>query len=99
MGPGVEALGDLDCSCVLRLAEAEMRIPGPGGEHAVMILQRGTLDVALSIPGVPKRQTPHAQERFFFVVRGRGVLVPEARGICSVRATCCLWLPGSSINS
>ena len=70
---------DLDCSCVLRLAEAEMRIPGPGGEHAVMILQRGTLDVALSIPRVPKRQTPHAQDEIYFVVRGRGVLVHDGK--------------------
>ena len=60
---------------VLRFAEAEMRIPGPAGEHAVGVLHRGALDIALSIPVSPKQQTPHAQDELYVIVRGRGVLL------------------------
>ncbi len=70
-------MGNLDRSCVLNLADAEARVPGPAGEHAVMVLQRGTVDVALSIPLVPKPQTPHLQDEIYFIVRGRGVLLHD----------------------
>ena len=72
-------MGNLDRSCVIPLVEAKARIPGPAGEHAVMILQRGTLDVALSVPRVPKRQTPHAQDEIYFIVRGSGVLLHDGK--------------------
>jgi len=72
-------LGNLDRSCVIALAEAKARIPGPRGEHAVMILQRGTLDVALSVPLVPKPQTPHVQDEIYFIVRGGGVLLHDGK--------------------
>src|SRR5262245_13617701 len=61
-------------SDVIRLANARSRIPGPAGEHAVVMLQRGSLDVALSIPVHPIRQNPHSQDEIYVVVRGRGVL-------------------------
>ena len=48
-----------DRSCVIRLAEVQVGIPGPVGERAVMVLQRGTLDVTLSLPVPPNQQTPH----------------------------------------
>ncbi len=60
---------------VLRLAETQMRIPGPAGEHAVRLLQRGCLDIALSIPVSPTQQTPHAQDELYVIVRGRAVLL------------------------
>ncbi len=41
-------------SRVIRLAEAQASIPGPAGERAVMVLQRGTLDVALGLPLAPE---------------------------------------------
>jgi mannose-6-phosphate isomerase-like protein (cupin superfamily) len=63
-----------DRSRVIHLADAETRIPGPAGDHAVAVLRRGTLDVALSIPRVPIPQKPHAQDEIYVVVRGRGVL-------------------------
>ncbi len=72
-------MGDLDRSCVLHLSGAERRIPGPAGEHAAMILQRATLDIALSVPRVPKRQTPHVQDEIYFIVRGHGVLVHDGK--------------------
>jgi mannose-6-phosphate isomerase-like protein (cupin superfamily) len=66
-------------SGVICLAEARTRIPGPDGEHAVRLLRRGTLDVALSIPGSPKTQAPHAQDEIYVVIRGRGVLLHGGR--------------------
>jgi mannose-6-phosphate isomerase-like protein (cupin superfamily) len=62
---------------VLRFSEAQRRIPGPAGEHAVTLLQRGSLDIALSIPVSPKHQTPHAQDELYAIVRGRGVLLHD----------------------
>jgi mannose-6-phosphate isomerase-like protein (cupin superfamily) len=61
-------------SQVIRLADARARIPTPAGEHAVTVLQRGTLDVALSIPRRLIQQTPHKQDELYVVVRGSGVL-------------------------
>src|SRR5258707_407498 len=66
-----------DRSRVLRLADAVARIPGPAGEHAVSLLQRGTLNVKLSCPVRPNQQTPHAQDEVYVIVRGRGVLIHD----------------------
>lgn len=66
-------MNDLPRSCVLSLAEARARIPGPSGEHSVDLLSRGTLDVALSVPLHPNEQTPHAQDEIYVAIRGRGV--------------------------
>ena len=68
-----------DRSCVIRLAEAQAAIPGPAGEHAVKVLQRGPLDVALSLPLRPSQQTPHAQDEIYFIIRGRGVLIHDSK--------------------
>jgi mannose-6-phosphate isomerase-like protein (cupin superfamily) len=62
---------------VIRLVEAEARIPGPAGERAALVLQRGTLDIKLSIPIRPNQQTPHEQDELYVVIRGRGVLVHD----------------------
>jgi mannose-6-phosphate isomerase-like protein (cupin superfamily) len=59
------------------LSEARARIPGPAGERAVRVLQRGTLDVALSVPAAPIRQTPHSQDEIYIVVRGNGFLLHD----------------------
>jgi mannose-6-phosphate isomerase-like protein (cupin superfamily) len=64
-----------DRSGVIRLTDAERRIPGPGGERAALVLKRGTLDVKLSIPAPPNQQTPHDQDELYIVIRGRGILV------------------------
>ena len=68
-----------DHSKVIHLDEARARIPGPAGEHAVIALQRGTLDVALSIPERPTRQSPHDQDEVYVVVRGGGVLCHDGK--------------------
>ena len=64
-----------DGSRVIRFAEAEGSIPGPAGEHAVVVFRRGPPDVALSLPLHPSQQTPHVQDEIYFIVRGRGVLL------------------------
>ena len=66
-------------SGVIRLSEAEMGIPGPAGEHSVLVLKRGTLDVRLSRPVPPNEQTPHAQDEIYSIIRGRGVLVHDGK--------------------
>jgi mannose-6-phosphate isomerase-like protein (cupin superfamily) len=66
-----------DRSRVIRLAEAQANIPA--GEHAVIAYRRGPLDIALSLPLRPTRQTPHPQDEIYFIVRGRGVLTHDGR--------------------
>ena len=68
-----------DHSRVIRLADARARIPGPAGEHAVSLLDRGTLKVKLSCPVRPNQQTPHSQDEVYVIVRGRGVLVHDGK--------------------
>ena len=63
----------IDRGKVIRLADAERRIPGPGGERSVLVLQWGTL------PLPPTQQTPHTQDEIYFVIRGRGVLNHEGK--------------------
>jgi mannose-6-phosphate isomerase-like protein (cupin superfamily) len=66
-------------SRVMRLADAQARIPGPAGEHAVGLMRRGTLDLKLSCPVRPNVQAPHEQDEIYVIVRGRGVLVHDGR--------------------
>jgi mannose-6-phosphate isomerase-like protein (cupin superfamily) len=68
-----------DRSCVIRLAEAQVCIPDPAGERSVLVLQRGTLDVKLSLPVPPNQQTPHAQDEIYVIIRGRGVLIHDGK--------------------
>jgi mannose-6-phosphate isomerase-like protein (cupin superfamily) len=68
-------------SGVIRFAEARTHIPGPAGEHAVRLLQRGSLDARLALaPRVPPTEvTPHPQDEVYVIVRGRGVLFHDGR--------------------
>lgn len=59
-----------DRSRVIHLAKA------PVGEA---VLQHGTLDVKLAAPARPNRQTPHAQDEVYMVVRGAGVLFHDGK--------------------
>ena len=59
-----------DRSRVIHLSDAQIRIPRRRVEHAVSVLQRGTLDVALSIPRASVKQTPHEQDEVYFVAAG-----------------------------
>jgi mannose-6-phosphate isomerase-like protein (cupin superfamily) len=42
-------------------------------------MQRGTLDVKLSLPVPPNEQTPHAQDEIYVIFRGRGVLFHDGK--------------------
>ena len=68
-----------DRSRVIHLSEMRARIPGPAGEHAVLVLKRGTLDVALSIPATSVRQTPHTQDELYVVIRGSGFFLHDGK--------------------
>ena len=67
-------MSESDRSRVIRFAQARARIPGPAGGRSVNFMQRGTLDVALSLPPSSKQQTPHAQDEIYVIIRGRGIL-------------------------
>ncbi|HMG33192.1 MAG TPA: cupin domain-containing protein [Blastocatellia bacterium] len=72
-------MANIDRSGVVRFVDAQRRIPGPAGEHSVSLLQRGTLNIKLSLPVLPNRQTPHDQDEVYVITRGRGVLVHDGR--------------------
>ena len=72
---------DSDRSRVIPLAEAQKRIPGPPGAHFVTVMQRGSIRALLSLPVSPNRQTPHAQDEIYVIVRGRGVLFHDGRPV------------------
>jgi hypothetical protein len=84
---------------VIRLVEAESCIPGLAGERAVLVLQRGTLDIRLSMPVPPNQQTPHEQDELYVVIRGCGFLVHDDKRTGSIRATSCSWLLASRITT
>jgi mannose-6-phosphate isomerase-like protein (cupin superfamily) len=66
-------------SGIIHFAGARAQIPGRESDHAVSLLERGTLKVKLSMPVQPTVQTPHTQDELYIVVRGRGVLVHDGR--------------------
>jgi mannose-6-phosphate isomerase-like protein (cupin superfamily) len=69
-------------SCVIPLAEAQAGIPGPAGEHAVSVFQRGTLKVMHSLgrfAPLPRPTTPHAQDEVYIIIRGHGVFFHDGR--------------------
>lgn len=75
-------MGTIGRSHVIRLAEAQAGIPGPAGEHAVSVLQRGTLKALLALgrfAPLPRPTTPHEQDEVYAVIRGRGVLFHDGK--------------------
>ena len=72
-------MNQTDRSGVIRFTDAQRSIPGPAGERSVLVLQRGTLDVKLSLPVPPNQQTPHGQDEIYVVIRGRGVLIHHGK--------------------
>ena len=61
-------------SSVIHFAESQTRIPSAESDHAVTVLERGTVKVKLSLPVGPTLQTPHAQDELYIILRGHGVL-------------------------
>jgi mannose-6-phosphate isomerase-like protein (cupin superfamily) len=66
-------------SGVIRFAEAQRGVPGAAGERSVLVLQRGTIDIKLSLPVSPNEQTPHAQDEIYVIIRGHGVLIHDGK--------------------
>ena len=66
-------------SRVFHFADARARIPGPAGEHAVGVMERGSLKVKLSMPSPPNVQNPHDQDEVYVIKQGRGVLVHDGK--------------------
>jgi mannose-6-phosphate isomerase-like protein (cupin superfamily) len=69
-------------SRVIHLADAQACIPGPAGEHAVSVMQRGTLKAMISLgrfAPLPRPTTPHAQDEVYVIVRGRGVFLHDGK--------------------
>ena len=67
-----------DRSRVIRFAQ--VRIPDPAGERSDNFMQRGTLDVALSLAPSTNQQTPHAQDEIYVIIPGRGILFHDGEG-------------------
>lgn len=73
-------MSESERSRVIRFAQARVRIPGPAGERSVNFMQRGTLDVALSLPPSQNQQTPHVQDEIYLIIRGQGILFHDGEG-------------------
>ena len=72
-------MADSDRSCVIPLAETQKRIPGRPDAHFVTVMQRGTVRALLSLPVFPNRQTPHAQDEVYVVIKGRGIFFHDGK--------------------
>ena len=72
-------MSDRERSHVIHLADGRARLPGPAGEHSVSVLQRGSLNLKLSLPVAPNQQTPHAQDEIYIIIEGSGVLVYDGK--------------------
>jgi len=69
-------------SRVIDLSEAQARIPGPAGEHAMTLFQRGTLKTMLSLgrfAPLPRPTAPHAQDEVYIILKGCGVFFHDGK--------------------
>ena len=75
-------MGTIDRSRVIRLADAQAGVPGPLGEHAISVFERGTLKAMISLgcfAPLPRPTTPHAQDEVYIIIRGRGVFFHDGK--------------------
>ena len=72
-------MSNSDRSTVFHLADARARIPGAEGEHAISLLQHGSLTLKLSLPVTPNQQSPHEQDEIYVIVSGKGFLVHDGK--------------------
>ena len=69
-------------SSIIRFQDTQRSIPGPAGEHAVSLFQRGTLNAYLALgrhAPRPRPITSHAQDELYVILRGTGVLLHDGR--------------------
>ncbi len=57
------------------VAEAMERLPGPGGERFVKVLEHGTMEVEIYAPRGTDGQSPHTRDELYVVASGRGEFV------------------------
>jgi len=72
-------MSQADRSRIIHFTSARASIPGPPREHALSFLQRGTLNIKLSLPINPNQQNPHIQDELYIIVRGKGVLYHDGK--------------------
>jgi mannose-6-phosphate isomerase-like protein (cupin superfamily) len=75
-------VGTTERSCVIHLTEAQVSVPGPAGEHAVSVFQRGTLKAMISVgrfTSLPRPTTPHAQDEVYVIIRGHGFFLHDGK--------------------
>ena len=70
-----------DRSGVIRLADAETRVPGRAGGHSVSCFARPALEALLALaPRVtPTESTAHDRDEVYVIVRGRGIFVHDGK--------------------
>jgi mannose-6-phosphate isomerase-like protein (cupin superfamily) len=51
------------------------RLPGPGGERFVKVMEHGSMEVELYAPRGHDPQMPHTRDELYFVVSGSGAFV------------------------
>ncbi|MGZ8842749.1 MAG: cupin domain-containing protein [Pyrinomonadaceae bacterium] len=56
-------------------SDALRRLPGPQGEHSVLLFEHGSLVVKLSQPRGPDLQTSHSRDELYVVAQGKGEFV------------------------
>jgi len=75
-------MGTTDRSRVIHLAESQTQVPGPAGEHAVSVFERGTLKAMISLgrfAALSRPTTPHVQDEVYIIIRGRGVFFHDGK--------------------
>lgn len=61
------------------VAGAMGRLPGPGGERFVKVLEHGSMEVEAYAPRETDGQAPHDRDELYAVVRGTGTFVNGPR--------------------
>jgi mannose-6-phosphate isomerase-like protein (cupin superfamily) len=77
-------MSNADRSRVIHLADARTSVPGPGGEHAVTVFQRGGLNAWVALgrfaPRDPLRPpSAHTRDEVYVILSGRGVLLHDGK--------------------
>lgn len=65
----------LDKCFQLNLTDALARLPGPQGEHSVLLFEHGSMRIKLYAPRGTDTQTPHSQDEIYVIAQGKGEFV------------------------
>ena len=64
-----------DAKRKVSLGEALEQLPGPNGEHSVVLFEHGSLLVKISAPSGTNQQQPHSRDEVYIIARGTGEFV------------------------